>query len=68
MTSKISEHTPYILQRILSCVRKIKKDYKPELYFKHNKPEGEHTAYKNPYFKLHVIMQNPSNPYLPLLL
>lgn len=46
----------------------MKKDYKLEPYFKHNKPEGEHSAYKKPYFKLHVIMQNPSNPYLPLLL
>lgn len=64
MTCKISQHTLYILQCMISCIRKIKKDYKPDLYFKHHEPEGEHSAYRKPYFKLHAIMQNPSNPYL----
>lgn len=39
------------------------------MYFKHNKQEGEHSGLqKPPYFKLHRIMQNHSNPYHPLLL
>lgn len=29
---------------MLSCVRKIKKYYKPELYFKHNEQEEEHSG------------------------